>query len=274
MNTKTIEVDPDFFRKRSGLSLKDDEIIKLLERARYNVTKKGKNLVCEYGSYRYDILHQVDVLEDMLISYGFNRIEPAEIKMPVKGFERKENKIDDIYRDICVGLGLQEVLTFTMTSREKQEQNIGLKDQQFVEIANFVSTNYQIFRRHLFPELLEFLAKNKNQQYPQRIFEIGKTLELDAKADNGTKEARKVSAIMSASKTNFTEIKSVLDAIANGRGFKYSLKESNLPFLEKGKAAEILANGKTIGFVGELNRGILANFSLGTNSTMLEIEVF
>jgi len=80
---------------------------------------------------------------------------------------------------VCVGLALQEVLTFNLTSREKQEKMAGLKGQQFVEIANPVSGNWSIMRRNIYPELLEFLSKNKHVEYPQNIFEVGKTVELE-----------------------------------------------------------------------------------------------
>lgn len=271
--TKKITIEPEYFRKRSGLNLKDSEIVKLLERARYKISKKGKKLVCEYGDYRNDILHQADILEDMLISYGYNNIEPEEIKMAVKGSEVPERRTEDIYREICVGLGLQEVLTFTMTSREKQGAMILLPNEVFVEIANYVSLSWQLFRKRIFPELLEFLAKNKNQVYPQRIFEIGKTLELSAKQETGVREHNKLCIVMAHAKTNFTEIKSALDAVARNRGFEYNVKESGLVFLEKGKGADVIVNGKTIGFAGELNSKALGNFGLETKVCVLEIEV-
>jgi len=65
----------------------------------------------------------------------------------------------------------------------------------------------------------------------------------------------------------------VLEAVVSNMGLNYSLSEAKLPFLEKGKGAEIkLGGGK--GFVGELNPKTLANFGLDKKTAVLEIELY
>jgi len=64
----------------------------------------------------------MDVVEDLLISYGYNKIEPLPLRLAVSGSERKDSLYLDKVRDSCVGVGLQEVLTFNLTSKEKQSK--------------------------------------------------------------------------------------------------------------------------------------------------------
>ncbi|MBN2067802.1 MAG: phenylalanine--tRNA ligase subunit beta [Candidatus Diapherotrites archaeon] len=271
---KKIEVGLDEIREVSGLDLSSREIAKLLEKARYKATVKGRKVVAEYPAYRMDILHPVDVIEDVIISYGFEKVKPEPIKIAVMGQERPEAKKAELIRNVCVGLGLQGILTYTMSNKGKQAAMIGLdlEKEQFVELANPVSENYTVFRKQLFPELLEFLAANKHFAYPQKIYEVGKTVELDSKSETGVNEKNKVCIALCGKGAEFTVIKGVLDAIADNLGGKYSLKQCPMPALEQGKSASLSMDGKA-GFFGEIEKSVLENFGLKQPTAILELEI-
>ncbi|MBN1940719.1 MAG: phenylalanine--tRNA ligase subunit beta [Candidatus Diapherotrites archaeon] len=268
---KKVTVNLGSVTRLTGLDLTPKQAKELLEKARYNVrTAKGK-LLCEYPSYRQDILHEVDVIEDVLISTGYNKIEPAPVELACTGSESSEALAMDSAREICVGMGLQEVLTFTMTSREKQAKKIGLKENDFVEIANPVSINYEVFRKNILPELLDFLGKNKHCLYPQKIFEIGKCLELDESKENKVREPVKLCVVLSGKGAEFTVIKSALDALCKNMNWEHSIEDSNISFLEKGKQGKVTIGSKK-GFFGELNKKTLEEFGLEMPTACFEIE--
>jgi len=269
--TKKISVDLDFARKISGIDFTEKRFISLLQKAGMVGKIKGKKVEVTYADYRQDIIHAVDVIEDVLISEGFNSIKPERIDMSVVGHESEESIYIDKVRDICVGLGLQEILTFVLTSREKQGENVGIADDRFVEIANPVSLNWAIMRKRIYPEHLGFLFRNKNADYPQRIFELGRTLELDSKSETGVNEKNKLCIAISDRRVGFTQIKSVLDAVCSNLGIKYSISPSNNPAFEKGKSAEIVM-GKKKGVLGELNQKTLDEFGLEMPVSIMEIE--
>ena len=272
---KNITVPISEMKKVSGLDLKTKEIVALLEKARYDVKVKGKKLQCKYPAYRQDILHPVDVIEDAIISHGYNKIKPEPIRIPARGSELKEKKMERAVEDTCIGLGLQGTLTFTMTSKEKQTRMISLDEEkeQFVEIENPVSEKYAVFRKRIYPELLETLGKNKHAQYPQKIFEIGKTLELDPKAETGVTEKNKLCIALSGKGAEFTVMKGVLDTIADNLGQKYSLKENpDSETFEAGKSATINI-GEKKGVLGEISKKVKQEFDLEQPTAILEIEI-
>jgi len=271
---KKIRVGAGKIRDFSGLDLGAKKIAELLRRARYNVKVNGETLECEYPAYRQDILHPVDVIEDALISYGYRNIEPLPMKIATTGEERQETGKAEAMRDACIGACLQEVLTYTMTSKQKQSAMIGLdiEKEQFVEIANPVSENYAVFRKRLFPELLDFLSKNKHCAFPQKIFEIGKVLQLDEKSETGVSERDTLCVAISGKEADFNQIKSALDAISGILGMEFSLRETTLQFLAKGRRAEITA-GEKKGFIGELSRETAREFGLEQPTAALEIEI-
>ncbi len=269
--TKSIQVETEYLHKISGLDISEKEIISILEKARYEVTKKGTKLLLSYPDFRNDIMHPVDVAEDLLIGYGYNNIKPRKPKMSVIGSERKETTYIDKVRDACVGLGLQEVLTFNLTSREKQEKMVGLLAEKFVEIANPVSANWSVLRKNLYPELLEFLSKNKSVEYPQKIFEVGKTLELDDSTDTKTREKNKLCLVLANKGYGFTMIKSAFGAICRELGKKCTLRAQKHPSLKEGRSAII--SGDSNGFLGELSEEVKKNFGLGQDVIVLEMEI-
>lgn len=270
--TKKIKLEVNYINEITGLNLVAKEVIDLLGKARMKASKKGKNIIVDYPDYRQDILHPVDIIEEILISYRYDNIKPESIKFVTTGEELEETKKIELAREICIGLGLQEVINYTLTSKKIQEEKMNLRNAEFVEIANPVSSNWTVFRLSIIPELLNFLSRNKLYPYPQRIFEAGKTVELGKGTETGVKEKNKLCIVMSHSKANFNEMKSVLEAIALNSGLKYSLKESAIPFLAEGRSA-LIDSGEKKGVIGEVNQKTLDRFGLENKVTVLEMEL-
>ena len=256
----------------TGLQKKDSDWLKLFRQSGFEARFRGKNVECYYGNLRQDILHAVDIIEDLLISEGYNTVPLEFPKMPVVGHENKESLFLDTVRETCVGMGLQEILTFTLSSREKQAEKIGLKEEGFVEIQNPASNKYEIFRKQLFPELLEFLQKNKNSPYPQHVFEVGKTVELYSNSETGAREKKKLCIVLSSRKTGFSEIKSFLQAVCSAFQWKFELNETEHPSFESGQTG-LISMGERKGIVGVVNKKTLQNFGLETPVALLEIEL-
>lgn len=270
--TKKIVFEKKILKTISGLEKKDAEWKKRFVQAGFVATFNGKKIACTYSSLRQDILHAVDLVEDVLICEGFNQIEPLEAKLPVIGRESNQSLFLDSVREACIGLGLQEILTYTLTSKQKQETQIGLQNEAFVEIANPTSTNYEIFRKKLFPELLAFLARNKNAGFPQHIFEIGKTLTLDSRTETGVSEKQLLCIALCNKNANFSQAKSHLQAVCNAFRWKPELAEIMHPAFQTGQTGEIRIGSKR-GIIGMLNKKTLQSIGIETPTAVIEIEL-
>ena len=271
-STNKIVFEKDLIQKKTGLKLKDNEIKSLLEKARYNITINKNKITAEYPAYRLDILHGVDVIEDLLISYGYNNIVPEKIEMSVVGSQEREALYNEFTRDGAIGLGLQEVLTFNLTSKEIQADKMNIKQRdEFVTLKNPVSVNYEIMRKNLTPQLLYFISKNKDKEFPQRIFEIGPCLNPNKKEENGLKQTNNICVMSTHSNVNFTEIKSLLISLCDYLGFEVKLEKKSFPFLGE-NSAEITVAGKK-GFIGELSEEVEKNFGLKKPVALFEFEI-
>jgi len=219
-------------------------------------------------AYRYDILHTWDIIEDIAIGYGYDRIKPEIPGTMVIGevhpIEEKKRQV----REIMTGLGYFEVLTFTLTSERKQfelmqrektevAKRLGHTISPFVvELASPISTEHTMLRSTIMPNLLEILALNQHRDLPQRIFEVGPVV-------FSLKESYGLAAVSTHANANFAEVKSVVDAVLNELGLEDAavVESQDGAFLE-GRRADIVLENKLIGVFGELHPEVLTNFGL------------
>ncbi len=273
LTPKKTWVDIDYVNKVSGLNLTGNEICKLLEQANYDAKLNGKKIELLYPAYRQDIMHPRDVVEDVIISYSYNRVEPVVPKLKtVGGIDKKEifsNKVSEI----MVNLGFQEILSYTLTNKENLFKKMNLKEEEIVEIENPVSLNWNVFRNWLLPSLMDFFSNNQHVIYPQKIFEIGDVVLIDNKRETRTRNDRKLAVAIADSRVSYQDIAAVLDALLSKLKVKYKLKKSNHSSFIDGRVADILVKNKPIGFIGEIHPAILKNWKLEMPITSFEIDL-
>jgi len=266
-------VSVDYINKISGLKLSEKEIHKLLEQARYRIVKTGKKIELLYPAYRQDIMHQRDVVEDVIISYGYNKITPEPLKLATVGSISEKERFLEKAGEAMVGVGFQEILSYMLTNKNYIFHRMNLKEEKVAEIENIVSENWCVFRNWLLPSLMEFYSNNQHVKYPQKIFEIGDVIVIDEKQKTKTRDVRKLATAIADSKVSYGDIATVLDAFMSALGVKYKLKTSKHPSFIDGRVAEILFKNRSIGFIGELHPMILKNWKIEMPVAAFEINL-
>mgnify|MGYP001558218295 CR=1 FL=1 len=273
LSPKNYYVDADYVNKVSGLNLSVNQMVKLLKQARYDVKVRGKKIEVVYPAYRQDIMHQRDVVEDVIISYGYNKIEPVIPKLATVGNESQIEKTTNIVADIMTGLGLQEILSYTLANKKNLFDKMTLREEKVVEIENAVSENWNVFRNSLLPGLLEFLSANKHVEYPQRIFEIGDVVAIDESKETKTKDVRKLACAIADSNVGYQEISSVLEGYLSNSGVKYKLKSIEHSSFIPGRCAGVFVEGNQVGIIGEINPVVLENWKLEIPVAAFEVSL-
>jgi phenylalanyl-tRNA synthetase beta chain len=273
MEPKGFEVDLDYLNRVSGLGLSIDKACKLLNQARYDAKPVGKKIKVLYPSYRQDMMHQRDVIEDVIISYGFNNIDPVMPRLATIGRQSKKEIFSNKVSDLMTGLGLQEILSYILTSKNNLFEKMNTPEEKTVEIENIVSANWCVFRSWLLPNILEFLSKNKHVEYPQRVFEIGDVVNLDGKEETQTKDEGKLAVAITDNVAGYEDISSTLDSLLRNLGIEYDLRSTNHPSFIKGRTADIFSGGKRIGIVGEINPIVLERWELEKPVVGFEVDL-
>ncbi|MCD6576282.1 MAG: phenylalanine--tRNA ligase subunit beta [Nanoarchaeota archaeon] len=268
-------IKPSYIDTLLGLGLTTPELKKLLKKMDYNIVKAtpGSDLiVLEIPFYRKDIMHAVDVVEDVAISYGYNNIEPLEPEIATPGKLLDETKQNNLIREIMIGMQLQEVLNFTLTSKDVLFDKMN-RNGKTLEVLNPISSNYSNVRDSLLPLVMKFLETNKTVEFPQKVFELGPVVLPDKKSYNKAKQENHLCAVISHSRATFTEIKSVLETLMKHLEVKVKLRHIKHPSFIDGRCGEIIVNRKAIGVIGEIHPQVLENFNLENPVVAFEINV-
>jgi len=252
---RTLSVD--YVNKILGTKISETKIIDCLKKMGYNSTelKKGK-LNVEIPAWRADILHEIDIIEDVAIGYGYDNFKIDLPNNLTFGKEQKNQNFYDSIKQIMIGLGFNEVTTFTISNEKDEFKKMYLENDKRVQIENPISEDYSCLRVSLIPSLLKILNENRHHPLPQQIFELGIVVNKDFKNQNNL-AFTKIDA-----KANFTECKSLAEAVMRDLGKKYQIKDFDHPAFVKGRCASVLYKNNKIGFFGELHPKTISNFDL------------
>ena len=269
----TMEVSLEDANSLIGIDLSAEECAKCCARMGLGMELKPANTdmtEVKIPAYRYDILHPWDIIEDIAIGYGYDRLKPELPETVVIGEVHPIEEKKTAVREIMTGLGYFEVFTFTLTSERKQFELMRREEREAekVPVASPISTEQTMLRCSILPNLLEILAINKHRDLPQRIFEVGPVV-------LNFKEHYMLAAVSTHANANFAEVKSAVDAVLKemGLGDAEVVDSADGAFFEYGRRADILKDGEFIGVFGELHPEVIVNFGLDHPVVGFELDV-
>jgi phenylalanyl-tRNA synthetase beta chain len=271
---RTMDLSVEYVNKVSGLQLTAKQIAVLLPKARLGVDKAGPDKVCvTIPCYRIDVMHPVDLIEDVTIAYGYDKIKPLWRKLPTTGELAGDQALLDTARQLMIGLGFQEVLTYTMTNEENLFTKMACKQERTVKIANPKVQTLTCLRNWLLPSLLEFLSNNLSVEYPQKIFELGKVTLLDEKRETRTRDEERLASAITHAWASFSEIKSHLDAFFVNFGLKWQIRETRHSSFISGRVGAATIEGTDVGILGEIHPKILNAWKLENPIVAYELNM-
>lgn len=269
MSTQKTKISLENVNKIIGLNLKEKEMKQLIEKMGHSY----KDGIVESPSWRIDILHEIDLIEDILIAYGYDKIEPLMPKIATIGNESKESSIKKKISEILTGLGLLEISNYHLTKKQNQFTKMGILEKQekgFIQLEDS-KTEYSITRKDLTHYLMKILSENIDSEYPQKIFETGRIFELDRNGE--IKESERLSCAITPG--NFTDIKQVLDYLSINLNIELKTKEPEKikVHLIDGRSVDIILDNKIIGTIGEIHPKILKNWKIKMPIALFEIDL-
>jgi phenylalanyl-tRNA synthetase beta chain len=260
--------------KLLGLKLSSKHIAELLLKAGLGIEKiKTDKVDVLVPFYRIDVMHQVDLIEDVAIAYGYNNIDCVWRELPTTGHAKPDQYLIDLARELMVGLGYQEILTYTLTNPENLFGRMNQPKISHVEIANPKVVTMTCLRNWLLPSLIEFLCNNQSTEFPQKIYELGKITLPDETKETKTRDEVWLCAATVHSNANFTEIKSVLDAFFANFGVDWKIEETTHPSFIEGRVGKVIVGGVDVGVVGEVNPLVLEAWKLENPVGAFEINL-
>jgi len=265
LSTKVITINSNYINSLLGLKLTNQEITKCLNNMGHDAEEIGKDkLEVNYPCYRTDIMHGIDIVEDVAIGYGYDKFDPEIPNISTIGEEDEKEIFCTRLRSLLIGYGMQECVTFVLSNKNNLFQKMNMKTVPIAETSNAKTNEYNVVRNWLLPNLVEVLSRNKHNEYPQNLFEVGEVVEL-YNNDIENKTMKRLAIALCHSKANFSEMKSLIESILSNVGITgYEVKESKCPCYIPGRAAKFVIDGKVLARFGEIDPKVLENWELET----------
>jgi len=260
--------------KLLGLRLRAEQAAVLLERMRYSaIAEEEASVLVSIPAYRADIMHPVDLIEDVAIAYGYGNFAPTIPAISTIGGEDPLELFSSQVRELMVGFGYQEVITYVLTNPSTLFEKMRLPREPVAEIRNPKTREYAICRNWLLPSLIEVFSRNKHHALPQRIFELDDIVERDESQETGARTIRKLAAASTHPRAELSEAKAVLDSLMKALGVKPQVERGVHASFLPGRFGLVKAAGETVGFFGELHPEAILNFQLENPIAALELDV-
>ncbi len=257
-----MEVEKEYVEKILGVTFTDKEITNSLRKMGISAEINDKIRV-RIPPYRMDILHPVDIIEDIAKGYGYENFKPKRIEKYMEGKSKNE---DMMLKIAMVGLGFIEIKSLTLTSFKNQYDLMMSFGEKYVIVSNPVSESTETLRSWIIPSLLEIFRKNKHRELPQKIFEIG-----FVRTDKMEKHLAYAVIDVDAA---FTISKSIAERIMKDMGIEdYEIEEKRHGSFIDGRCASVILNGEDVGFFGEMHPQVIENFELSYPVIAGEINI-
>ncbi|MBI4981113.1 phenylalanine--tRNA ligase subunit beta [Candidatus Woesearchaeota archaeon] len=267
LSPRKMKLDLTYVNKRLGLSLKEKEVIGLLEKMGFGY-EKGMVLI---PPYRADIMHQVDLAEDIAIAYGYENFTEELPNVSTIGEEAPLEKFARKVREVLVGLELMEVKNIHLLTELELNKRMNLA-AKLITLKNALGENNTL-RNSVLPSLLKNLQENQHNLYPQNIFEIGRIFEWAEEAETGVGEKDNLGIVLCHDKTDFTQIRQSLDALMRSLGLEAVIRDAKHASFIPGRVGNIVIEGKKVGIIGEIHPQALTNWGITMPVVAMEMDV-
>ena len=235
--------------------------------------------------HRLDCQYPADLIEEVVRIYGYDRIPVTELadRLPPQRSNR-DLELEEVVRDILIGCGLQEVITYSLTNLEREaalypaQTADDVRKDAYVSLSNPISQERSVMRRSLLVTGLETAAANLRFRDRVEIFEVGKVFLLET-GQELPEEPRHLSIVITGPRSerhwlategpdlDFFDLKGVVEALLARLHVADAVFEpAEHPTFQQGRTARVLLGGSgqsvPIGFLGELEPAVRGAFGL------------
>ncbi|HEY3300682.1 MAG TPA: phenylalanine--tRNA ligase subunit beta [Methylophilaceae bacterium] len=261
-----------------GISLDEAVVVGLLNQLGFAYQVQAGVFTVTPPSYRFDIEIEEDLIEEIARLHGYDNIPaiaPQADLMMLPSSEKTLNRA--ILRDALSANGYQEVVNYSFVDTSWETDLLG--NQDAIALKNPIASNMSVMRSGLWGGLLDTLVYNLNRKQERvRIFEIGASY-----SKNGAEftETTRISGLAYgdvmpeqwadvARNVDFYDVKADVDVLTNGRA---QYVAATHPALHPGQSAQVMLNGKAIGFIGKLHPKWQQHYQLARSAILFELDV-
>jgi phenylalanyl-tRNA synthetase beta chain len=274
---KSILINPDLFESSLGIKIPSSFIVQTLKYLGFNPEKKKTRLKITVPSHRFDIAIPEDLVEEVARVYGYNNFTPTLSSNSINNIRNTSDKTND-YSDSLVARGYNEVISFSFIPKGDQDNHI--LRSKIISLMNPISEDKAELRGSMINSILNTCSYNfSRKNLNLRIFESGKTYikHSDKKVIEENIFAGAISGVNSESnlkndqdKLSFFDLKGDLLSVLPNLSFE---TYAGINYLSKTCQAVIKQNNKIVGYCGEPDKSLYAQYSIKNTIFYFELMI-
>ncbi|OSI16215.1 phenylalanine--tRNA ligase subunit beta [Neisseria dentiae] len=277
---KTVAVRTARVEKLLGVAVDEARIESILAALGLQPKKVSDGLQTTSPSFRYDIEIEADLIEEIARVYGYENIPDdatsGRLKMLALPETRRNRFV--VYNQMAAR-GYQEVVSYAFVD-EQWERDFAANENP-IRLQNPLAAQYSVMRSTLIGGLVEILQNNLNRKQNRvRVFEIARVFSKGS--DGRFVQNERIGGLVYGSadpeqwgeKTraaDFYDVKGDVEDLLGGKNVSFVKAEH--PALHPGRTAEIVMDGHTVGFIGELHPQWLQKYDLPQAALVFEIDM-
>ena len=286
--TRTKTVDHADVESMLGIDLDGEEVVDLLERSglelagTHGAEKEETDLSyeVEIPPYRVDVLHPVDVIDDVGRAYGFNLLEPRYPDVSTVGGRHERSRLERAARTALVGMGFEDLLNFHLISGDANYGRLDVDRGDDVlggghpaVIGEPYSEDYEIVRTWALPSVMLVLENNTHRSYPQDLAEVGVAMEQDDSEPTKMAERHTVCAALARHDATYEDAKARLQTLCRTFDVELATPPTEHPTFIDGRTADVVIDGETVGVIGEVHPRVLVEYDLEVPVAAFEFDL-
>jgi phenylalanyl-tRNA synthetase beta chain len=268
-----MEVDNRYVNATLGVELTPEESVLELEKMGYSAQIVWNIIKVNVPCYRADIMHPIDLVEDIAIAHDYDNFEP---KIPPLLSEAGEDPIEVFSRSLrnfLVGHGLLEVVTFMMSNKDKLFKRMEMPEETICETENPKMEAYDSLRNWLLPSLMEILSFNKHHPYPQNLYEVDDVVVIDSATETGARSKRRLVVVQCHARANFSDIKALMNSILENLELNADVEVGGWDCFIEGRRYIASIGDDALCWAGEIKPQVLENWDLEMPVAALEMDI-
>ncbi len=284
LSASRIELNNTEIHRVLGFEIPGDEVERILKSLQFDVepTLWGWSVVPP--ATRLDIqVGPADLIEELARISGYDRLPESLLGQELpSGASDTTLACEEQVRDLLVELGLNEVITYSLSSIEAEQKLCG-EAGEFVEIRNPISPERAVMRRSLLPGLLAVGHRNLESNPGVALFELGpvylpagaalpeEPVRLGIMLTGRTRPAAWDRPIEQQAAEDFYDLKGIVEQLLSGLKISDVTFQNvtTVPYLHPARSAEVLHSGRTLGVFGELHPKVAKAFDLKSHTVLV-----
>ena len=268
-----MELDNRYVTKTLGIDLTPEESLAELEKMGHSGTVVWNIIKTHIPCYRADIMHPIDLVEDIAIAYDYDNFVPNIPPLLSEAGEDPLEVFSRMLRNFMVGHNMLEVMTFMLSNKDKLFTRMTMEEEPICEIANPKMEAYDSLRIRLLPGIMETLSLNKHHPYPQNLYEVDDVVVIDPTTETGARNMKRLSMVQCHARANFSDIKATMNSILENLELEATVEEGGWDCFIPGRRYIAKLGDDVLCWAGEVKPEVLGNWDLEMPVAALELDV-